>query len=70
MPANASLERDIAELLTRPVGRPSHKPVAWYKSFSYEVTTVHVQDSRKAEESRADHHGNDKCSGRARLETS
>jgi hypothetical protein len=25
-PANESLERDIAELLTRPVGRPSHKP--------------------------------------------
>jgi hypothetical protein len=27
IPANDSLERDIAELLTRPVGRPSHKPV-------------------------------------------
>jgi hypothetical protein len=27
IPANESLERDIAELLTRPVGRPSHKPV-------------------------------------------
>jgi hypothetical protein len=26
-PAHDSLERDIAELLTRPVGRPSHKPV-------------------------------------------
>ena len=33
IPANDSLERDIAELLTRPVGRPSHKPVVWYKSF-------------------------------------
>ncbi|MCX6635473.1 MAG: transposase, partial [Acidobacteria bacterium] len=32
IPANDSLERDIAELLTRPVGRPSHKPVIWYKS--------------------------------------
>jgi hypothetical protein len=31
IPANDSLERDIAELLTRPVGRPSHKPVVWYK---------------------------------------
>ena len=30
IPANDSLERDIAELLTRPVGRPSHKPVVWY----------------------------------------
>ena len=27
LPANVSLERDIAELLTRPVGRPGHKPV-------------------------------------------
>jgi hypothetical protein len=27
LPANASLERDIEELLTRPVGRPSHKPI-------------------------------------------
>ena len=33
LPANNSLERDIAELLTRPVGRPSQKPVVWYKSF-------------------------------------
>jgi hypothetical protein len=33
IPANDSLERDIAELLTRPVGRPSHKPVVWYKGF-------------------------------------
>jgi len=29
IPANDSLERDIAELLTRPVVRPSHKPVVW-----------------------------------------
>ena len=28
IPANDSLERDIAELLTRPVRRPSHKPLA------------------------------------------
>ena len=27
IPANENLERDLAELLTRPVGRPSHKPV-------------------------------------------
>jgi hypothetical protein len=33
IPADDSLQRDIAELLTRPVGRPSHKPVVWYKSF-------------------------------------
>jgi hypothetical protein len=37
IPANDSLERDIAELLTRPVGRPSHKPVTWYKGFLYEL---------------------------------
>jgi hypothetical protein len=33
--SNESLERDIAELLTRPVGKPSYKPVVWYKSFLY-----------------------------------
>jgi hypothetical protein len=32
IPSNDSRERDIAELLTRPVGRPGHKPVVWYKS--------------------------------------
>jgi hypothetical protein len=39
IPANDSLERDIAELLTRPVGRPSHKPVVWYKSFLYQAAS-------------------------------
>jgi hypothetical protein len=39
IPANESLERDIAELLTQPVGRPSHKPVVWYKSFLYRATS-------------------------------
>jgi Transposase DDE domain group 1 len=39
LPANNSLERDIAELLTRPVGRPSHKPVVWYKSFLYQAAS-------------------------------
>ena len=34
IPANDCLMRDIAELLTRPVGRPAYKPVVWYKSFS------------------------------------
>ena len=32
IPSNDSLERDINELLTRPVGRPSHKPVVWYST--------------------------------------
>jgi hypothetical protein len=39
IPANDSLERDIAELLTRPVGRPSHKPVVWYKGFLYRAAS-------------------------------
>jgi len=36
IPANDTLERDITELLPRPVGRPSHKPVVWYKGFHYQ----------------------------------
>ena len=39
LPANENLERDIAELLTRPVGRPSHKPVVWYKGFLYQAAS-------------------------------
>jgi hypothetical protein len=39
IPANDSLERDIAELLSRPVGRPSHKPLVRYKSFLYEAAS-------------------------------
>ena len=39
IPANDSLERDIAELLTRAVGRPSHKPVVRYKSFVYQAAS-------------------------------
>ena len=39
IPANESLDRDIAELLTRPVGRPSRKPVVWYKGFLYRATS-------------------------------
>ena len=35
IPANDSLERSIAELLARPVGRPSQKPVVWYKGSLY-----------------------------------
>jgi hypothetical protein len=37
--ANDNLERDIAELLTRPAGRPSYKPVVWYKGFLYQVAS-------------------------------
>jgi hypothetical protein len=39
IPANDSLERDIAELLTRLVGRPSHKPVVWYKGFLHQAAS-------------------------------
>ena len=39
IPANDNLERDIAELLTRPVGRPSIKPLAEYKSFLYQAAS-------------------------------
>jgi hypothetical protein len=39
IPANENLERDVAELLPRPVGRPSHKPIVWYKSFLYKAAS-------------------------------
>ena len=39
IPSNDSLERDIAELLTRPVGRPGHEPVVWYKGFLYQAAS-------------------------------
>jgi len=39
IPANESLERDIAKLLPRPVGRPSAKPWLEYKSFLYQAAS-------------------------------
>ena len=39
LPANDSLERDIAELLPRPVGRPSQKPLIEYKGFLYQAAS-------------------------------
>jgi hypothetical protein len=39
IPSNDSLERDINELLTRPVGRPSVKPLVEYKSFLYQAAS-------------------------------
>jgi hypothetical protein len=39
IPANENLERDIAELLPRPVGRPSSKPLVEYKSFLYQAAS-------------------------------
>lgn len=39
--ANAVLEREIEHLLTRPVGRPSHKPKVFYHSFHYQAKSWH-----------------------------
>jgi Transposase DDE domain group 1 len=39
LPANDNLQRNITELLTRPVGRPSHKPLVWFKSFLYRAAS-------------------------------
>ncbi len=39
LPANDNLERSIRELLKRPVGRPSYRPVVRYKSFLYQVAS-------------------------------
>lgn len=37
LPANEVPERQIESLLTRPVGRPSKKPVVWYYDFLYQA---------------------------------
>jgi hypothetical protein len=39
IPSNDNLERDIAELLPRPVGRPSSKPLVQYKGFLYQAAS-------------------------------
>ena len=39
IPSNDNLERDIAELLPRPVGRPSQKPLVEYKGFLYQAAS-------------------------------
>ena len=39
IPSNDILEREVAELLTRSVGRPSHTPVIRYKSFRYQAAS-------------------------------
>jgi hypothetical protein len=39
LPANDNLERKVAQLLTRPLGRPSYKPVVRYKSFFYQAAS-------------------------------
>jgi hypothetical protein len=37
IPANDNLQRDVEELLKRPVGRPSKKPLVEYKGFLYQA---------------------------------
>jgi hypothetical protein len=39
IPSNDSLEREVADLLTRSVGRPSYNPVVRYKSFRYQAAS-------------------------------
>ena len=39
LPANPNLERKITNLLIRPLGRPSYKPVVRYKSFLYQAAS-------------------------------
>jgi hypothetical protein len=38
LPANDNLQRNLTELLTRPVERPSYKPAVWFKSFLYQAS--------------------------------
>jgi hypothetical protein len=39
LPANDNLGRRVVHLLTRPVGRPSYKPVVRYQSFVYQAAS-------------------------------
>jgi hypothetical protein len=39
LPANDNLRRTITDLLTRPVERPSYKPVFRFKSFLYQAAS-------------------------------
>jgi hypothetical protein len=39
LPANDNLQRNITELLTKSVGRPSSKPVVWFKRFLYQTAS-------------------------------
>ena len=39
LPANQVLQREIEPLLTRPVGRPSNKPVVWHYDFHYQAAS-------------------------------
>ena len=39
LPANDNLKRRVVQLLTRPVGRPSFKPMVRYRSFFYQAAS-------------------------------
>jgi len=39
LPANDVLYDEIIHLLTRPVGRPSRKPVVWFHEFKYQAAS-------------------------------
>ncbi len=39
LPANENLRREVAELLVRPVGRPTRKPLVRYQSFLYRAAS-------------------------------
>jgi hypothetical protein len=39
LPANDVLYDEIKHLLTRPVGRPSRKPVVWFHNFKYQAAS-------------------------------
>ena len=49
LPANAVLQRRIAHLLTRPVGRPPHEVRRFYASFRYQAETWSRSPGRKVE---------------------
>ncbi len=40
IPANKSLELEIEDILFRPPGRPSFKPLVRYKSFRYQAAVL------------------------------
>jgi hypothetical protein len=53
IPANESLERDIAELLPRPVGRPSQGPLVEHKGLLYKAASW---KTARREVAKAEHH--------------
>jgi len=39
LPANDLLQREIAYMLNRPMGRPPKKPIVWYHDFQYQASS-------------------------------